>query len=263
MSQKPFFVTIPHSGEEIPSQTPWLMNLPEETLMRDVDRYVDRLYEPVISKLNIPVIKTKWHRYAVDLNRLPEDIDQKSVVQAKLEDGHERGYHWSVTTYNETLMNKPMSIQSHQELTDLIYSPFHKEIEAVYEYLRKSLNVHTIYHLDLHSMPSRGTEMHADPGEYRADVVISDCDQRSCQAPFRDLVIAAYVTAGFKVAYNWPYKGGRLSQQYGKPAQGQQSIQVELNRALYMNEINKKIIPESAKVKEKLANAIETIYRQL
>ncbi|MCK6599866.1 MAG: N-formylglutamate amidohydrolase, partial [Bdellovibrionaceae bacterium] len=72
-----------------------------------------------------------------------------------------------------------------------------------------------------------------------------------------------YVTAGFKVAYNWPYKGGRLSQQYGKPAQGQQSIQVELNRALYMNEINKKIIPESAKVKEKLANAIETIYRQL
>ncbi|MCK6599865.1 MAG: N-formylglutamate amidohydrolase, partial [Bdellovibrionaceae bacterium] len=94
---------------------------------------------------------------AVDLNRLPEDIDQKSVVQAKLEDGHERGYHWSVTTYNETLMNKPMSIQSHQELTDLIYSPFHKEIEAVYEYLRKSLNVHTIYHLDLHSMPSRGT----------------------------------------------------------------------------------------------------------
>ena len=83
MSQTvPFFISIPHSGEKVPPQTPWLQHLPEVLLMSDVDRYVDRLYQPVIEALEIPSQKTEWHRYAVDLNRIPADIDQASVIGA-------------------------------------------------------------------------------------------------------------------------------------------------------------------------------------
>lgn len=77
MSQTvPFFISIPHSGEKIPDQTPWLNQLPEALLMSDVDRYVDRLYKPTLEELKIPFETTVWHRYAVDLNRIPEDISQ-------------------------------------------------------------------------------------------------------------------------------------------------------------------------------------------
>lgn len=263
MSQKPFFVTIPHSGEKIPAPAEWLQNLSEEILMRDVDRYVDRLYLPILEKLKIPHITTEWHRYAVDLNRLPEDVDQSTVVGASLAKGHERGFHWSVTTLNEKILPAPMKKSVHEDLRKIVYDPFHLKVEGCYHQLRKELNVHTIYQMDLHSMPSLGTKMHLDPGELRADVVVSDCEQKSCHSKFRDLVIAAYAISGFKVGYNWPYKGGRLSQHYGRPEKGQQVIQVELNRKLYMDEVSKKTIDNFALVKEKLARAIEYVFHNL
>jgi N-formylglutamate deformylase len=263
LSQKPFFVTIPHSGEKIPDLTPWLLSLDEPTLMRDVDRYVDVLYEATLKELSIPLVKTEWHRYAVDLNRLPGDIDQTSVVGAEKEKGFERGFHWSVTTYKEKLIPAPMSFDTHTKLRNLIFEPFHKQVKDMYAQVRQQTQKQTVYHLDLHSMPSMGTSMHLDPGEKRADIVISDSNQKSCSRTFRDLVIAAYVTAGFKVGYNWPYKGGRLTEEYGRPQEGQQVLQVEMNRALYMNEETKKINPDHQKVSEKLKKALSYIQENL
>lgn len=263
MSQKPFFVTIPHSGEKIPELTPWLNSLPEPMLMRDVDRYVDKLYVDSLNQLGIPFVKTDWHRYAVDLNRLPGDIDATSVVGAPNEKGFERGFHWSVTTFKERLILEPMSFDTHQKLRELIYEPFHARVREQYAHMRTKTQKQTIYHLDLHSMPSLGTAMHLDPGERRADIVISDSNQRSCSRPFRDLVIAAYATAGFKVGYNWPYKGGRLTEEYGKPQEGQQVLQVEMNRALYMNEATKKINPDYEKVSARLKTALSYVLENL
>ncbi|OYZ16190.1 MAG: formiminoglutamase [Bdellovibrio sp. 28-41-41] len=263
MSQKPFFVTIPHSGEKIPDLTPWLLNLSEPMLMRDVDRYVDVLYDDAITSLSLPLVKTQWHRYAVDLNRLPEDIDQGSVVGCVNAKGFERGFHWSITTFKEKLISEPMSFDTHVKLRQLIYEPFHKSVKEMYTQLRSQTGKQTIYHLDLHSMPSLGTSMHLDPGETRADIVISDSNQRSCSRTFRDLVIAAYVTAGFKVGYNWPYKGGRLTEEYGKPQEGQQVLQVEMSRALYMNEETKKINSDYQKVSQNLKKALSYIQENL
>lgn len=231
--------------------------------MRDVDRYVDVLYDESIKTLALPLVKTEWHRYAVDLNRLPQDIDQSSVIGAANVKGFERGFHWSITTFKEKLISEPMSLDTHAKLRNLIYEPFHKNVKEMYAQLRKDTGKQTIYHLDLHSMPSKGTSMHLDPGETRADIVISDSNQRSCSRNFRDLVIAAYVTAGFKVGYNWPYKGGRLTEEYGKPQEGQQVLQVEMSRALYMNEETKKISDDYQKVSQKLKLALAYIQDNL
>lgn len=259
----PFLVTIPHSGEKIPDLTPWLKNLPEEILMSDVDRFVDVLYMPALQALQIPSQKTDWHRYAVDLNRIPEDVDQSSVVGALKNAGaHPDGYHWVMTKGEVQLMTAPISQLDHQLLTELIYEPFHQGVRNYYELFKKN-HFKTTYHLDAHSMPSLGTRMHKDPGQYRADVVVSDCNGKSCSKEFKDLVIAAYVTAGFKVGYNWPYLGGRVTEQYGKPTLNQHAIQVELNRALYMDEITKKIKPEAEQVKSKIQVALTYIKSEL
>src|SRR4051812_27385351 len=126
---KPFFVSIPHSGEKIPRETPWLEGLPETLLMYDVDRFVDRLYEPTLKNLNIPFVKTEWHRYAIDLNRLAEDVDADSVVDHENPSGKfPRGLHWSITTGGEKLMRRPMSRELHDELVKLYFEPFHKSV---------------------------------------------------------------------------------------------------------------------------------------
>jgi N-formylglutamate deformylase len=266
VQRKPFFISIPHSGESVPEETPWLKGLPETLLMCDVDRFVDRLYAPVLEKLEIPFVKTEWHRYAIDLNRLADDVDQDSVR------GHEnpsgrfpRGLHWSITTKGEKLMPEPISSELHDLLVQKYFEPFHSDVRTIFMQLKqKAKGTQPIYHLDAHSMPSMGTKEHLDPGQRRAEIVVSDCDGKSCSAWFKDLVVQSYADAGFQVGYNWPYKGGRVTQTYGRPNDRQESIQVELNRALYMNEENKRLredlLPE---VQEKLKRAVEAVYAAL
>ena len=260
---KPFFVTIPHSGEKVPDYCSWLHGLPEEILMCDVDRFVDVLYEPALEKLQVPFVKTDWHRYAADLNRIPEDVDCTSVQGNSNKAGlHNRGFHWVVTTYNHQLMKEPMPLKMHQDLVELVYEPFHKTVRNHYENLHKQ-GFAKIYHLDAHSMPSVGTKMHRDPGQTRAEIVVSDCHGKSCEKSFVDLVISAYEQAGFKVAYNWPYFGGRVSEQYGEPAKGHHAIQVEMNRALYMDEITKKIKPAHTEIQLKVNKALSLILASI
>lgn len=262
MSQIPFFVTMPHSGEKVPESCTWLKSLPEPILMCDVDRFIDVLYEPALKDLKIKSHKTDWHRYAVDLNRLPEDVDETSVVGSKNPEGSfNRGFHWVVTTTNERLMPQPMSMQQHQELRKLIYEPFHASVIEIYQNFKKDFK--NVFHLDAHSMPSVGTKMHKDPGEKRAEIVVSDSLGKSCDKNYRDLVIAAYATAGFKVGYNWPYVGGRLTEQYGQPQKGQHTIQVELNRELYMDEKTKKLKDSYHDVQNKIAKALSYIQSNL
>jgi N-formylglutamate amidohydrolase len=257
-----FLVTLPHSGERIPELCTWLKQLPEQVLLRDVDRFVDKLYEPVIQKLNLLNVKTEWHRYAADLNREPSDVDQDSVEGASLPAGKmPRGFHWVITTYGEKLMPKPISQEDHKKLVNLIYTPFHQEIFSILERNRKGKA--PVWHLDLHSMPSRGTAEHRDPGDLRADIVISDFHGRSADKKFVDLVITSYVRAGFKVGYNWPYYGGKITEIYGRPDRGHHTVQVELNRGLYMDEHSKEKNENFPKVQMKLEEAINQIYKEV
>jgi N-formylglutamate deformylase len=259
---KNLMVTIPHSGEEIPEETPWLKNLPEEILMCDVDRYVDKLYEPTLKALEIPFVKTNWHRYAGDLNRLADDVDAGSVMGHATKAGtHSRGFHWVITTTEEKIMTQPMSVEAHDKLVKKIYDPFHLQVQGLANRLKK--NSPTVYHVDAHSMPSVGTKQHRDPGQHRADIVVSDSLGKSSSAQFKDLVIKCYQQAGFHVGYNWPYMGGRLTEQYGKPNENHHTIQVELNRALYMDEKTKKLKESHVAVQAQIRKALESLIEEL
>ena len=259
--QIPLIATIPHSGERIPPEAPWLEPLPETLLMYDVDRYVDRLYEPTLRRLEIPFVKTDWHRYACDLNRLEDDTDEDSVANSAHPRGtFPRGLHWSITTEGERLMPAPISQEAHRAIIARCFSPFHERVRSELAKYRDA-GARATYHLDLHSMPSVGTREHRDPGKRRADVVVSDCDGRSASSDFKDAVIKAYQDAGFRVAYNWPYKGGRLTETYGQPKQNQHAIQAELNRGLYMDEKTKRLRDDLLEpVRQALEGAISSIH---
>jgi N-formylglutamate amidohydrolase len=261
---KPFFISIPHSGERVPREAAWLQGLAEPVLMCDVDRYVDQLYAPIVSELKLKLVKTEWHRYVVDLNRLPDDVDAASVVGSPHPAGtFTTGLHWVKTTRGAVLMPHPISKELHEQLVRDYFEPFHEAVRRTYSEFRGQ-GAGEVFHIDAHSMPSKGTSAHRDPGETRAEIVVSDSKGKSCSAEFKDLVIEAYTKAGLQVAYNWPYFGGRVTETYGHPEKGQQALQVEINRALYMDEETKQLIPEKAKaLSEKLARAIREVRSRL
>ncbi len=259
-----FLITIPHAGEIIPLQATWLKDLPEQVLMCDADRYVDQLYLPVIAELKISSVVAEFHRYCGDLNRLPEDIDASTVEGSAHPAGKfPRGFIWGITTTKLSLLTKPISQQVYAELVDLIHKPFHQKISRYSKNLKEKYASQVLYHLDLHSMPSKGTSEHRDPGEMRADIVISDQQGKSASKKFLDLVVQSYQSVGFKVALNWPYYGGRITEQYGKPAQGHETIQVELNRALYMDEVSKQKSGQFMATQGQLSQAIRCVSEKL
>lgn len=259
--------TIPHSGEEIPPEAKWLQGLDEITLMGDVDRYVDRLYEPSLLKLKIPYVKTQWHRYAADLNRLDSDIDAEAVLGNPNPAGtHPRGFHWVYSTQGEKILHEPLTQAVHQMLVDRVYHPFHQNVQALAQSLLNPNHSSdfNLYHLDLHSMPSKGTAQHRDPGEYRKDLVVSDSLGKSCSSQFKDLVMGSLRSQGFSIAYNWPYFGGRLTEHYGQPQQQRHHVvQIELNRALYMDERTKQLNTDTTEIESKLYEALRKIQHAI
>lgn len=262
---KPLMVTMPHSGEEIPPEADWLRRWPETILMYDVDRYIDQLYEPVLASRGIPTVWTPYHRYACDLNRLATDVDAASVVGSENPRGaYPRGLHWSMTTDGFPLISAPITQERHQAILRRCFDPFHVAVNQVGTSARLSAKSEVLFHLDLHSMPSFGTREHRDPGQWRSDMVISNQDGKSSSIEFFELVCRAAETQGFAVSRNWPYKGGRITEMYGKPETGWQTIQVELNRRLYMNERTKKIVPGLfSETQTRLSAFIEQIERGL
>ncbi len=257
-------MTSPHSGEKVPEEVYWLKNLPEEILMFDIDRFVDRLYEPTAKKLKIPFIKSEWHRYFSDANRLPEDVDQGSVIGSKHPKGKFlTGLIWQITSQGHELLPAPISKDLYQVLLDKYYSKFHSDVKKQYSNYLEQKN-EPVYQLDLHSMPSRGTKIHRDPGELRAEIVISDQNGQSASLAYVNLVRQAYTKVGFKVAYNWPYIGGRVTETYGQPAKNQHCVQVELRRDLYMNEATKKMKDlDFVALIAKLDEALSFIYENI
>lgn len=259
-----FFLTSPHSGESVPNEIFWLNHLPENILMFDVDRFVDQLYRPVAQKLDLKFIESKWHRYFSDANRFPEDIDKGSVEGAPHPEGvHLTGMIWQKTSQGHILLKEPISQDLHQLIVEKYYSEFHDSVKRQYsDYFAQSSD--PVFQLDLHSMPSQGTSIHKDPGETRAEIVISDQEGKSASGEYVQLVIDAYEKAGFAVVKNWPYVGGRVTQIYGQPKKNQNCVQVELRRDLYMNEETKKMKPEAfAETTEKLSKAIEWIKSKI
>lgn len=263
-TELPFFISCPHSGEKLPPEANWLLGKNEVTLLRDVDRFVDLFYRPISKELDIPFIFSPWSRYVIDLNRFPGDIDKDSVKDSINPSGsHTSGLHWVKTSHDEVLMNTPISRELHDILVAAYFEPFHKSIQNHFDHY-KHKGHKRVFHLDAHSMPSMGKQMHRDPGEKRKEIVISDQDGTSCDPKFRDLIVDAYKSAGFEVALNWPYKGGRITQTYGNPANGRHTIQVEMNRAIYMNEDTKELlVDEHKEVLDKIQKTIKTITTEL
>jgi N-formylglutamate deformylase len=91
------------------------------------------------------------------------------------------------------------------------------------------------FHINAHSMKPVGNAMNADHGQTRPDMVLSDREGETCDPDFIQTAAALLRDKGYAVAINHPYKGAELVARHSDPSGGRHSVQIELNRGLYLD----------------------------
>ena len=199
------------------------------------------MWESVTRDLDVSLVRARYHRYTVDLNRFLDQVDSTSVQGSPLPpETHPKGLIWYRATDGHSLgpdgVFSPLSQESFGLLAKEIYIPYHRALEE--ELARVKTKHGFAILIDGHSMPSRGSVLHADSGALRADLVPSDRDGQTCKPALMKLFCERAASHGFSVRPNDPYKGGGITQRFGRPLDKIYSLQIEVNRALYMDEQN-------------------------
>jgi N-formylglutamate deformylase len=233
----PVVVSVPHAGRLIPDDERDLYALSQQTLDRDLDLHVDRLFADVPS-LGATLITSDIHRFVVDLNRRADDTCGTVVegATARRAPGYygSRGVIWGVTTRGESVYRERLSRERYEARIAAYHEPYHRALRGLLDELRAQFG-HVVL-IDGHSMPSKAVVMHPDAGAERADVVPGDVCGASCGPQFTHDTCCFWSGRGYTVALNEPYRGGAITRGFGRPAAGCHAIQVEFNRARYMDE---------------------------
>jgi N-formylglutamate deformylase len=119
-----------------------------------------------------------------------------------------------------------------------LYKPYHRALRRLVTRVHRDFG--TAILVDCHSMPSLAGSRDERP---RADIVLGDRYGTSCVAGVTDVVETTLHDLGYSVSRNKPYAGGFITEHYGNPPAGLHAIQLEINRALYMDERQFEPIP--------------------
>jgi N-formylglutamate amidohydrolase len=234
----PFVFCSPHSGRIYPSAFRKITRLDENSLRRSEDCYVDELFAFAPS-LGAPLIEARFPRAYVDVNREPYELDPELFAEPLPDFANTQtmrvigglGTIARVVSDSEEIYDAPISLAAAFERIDRLYRPFHAALEDLLITARARFG-HAIL-VDCHSMPSASLNQ---PTTARPDFVLGDrfgssCDPRLTRL-FRELARAA----GYQAQCNRPYAGGFITEHYGRPAENIHTIQIEINRSLYLNE---------------------------
>jgi N-formylglutamate deformylase len=227
-------VEVPHAGLDLPEAVQDELSAPEDALRRDADIYVDELYAHAPS-LGATLLCSTVSRYVVDLNRAQDDVDSATVTDHPAPVGAQpRGVVWRATTDGRPVLRRPLTFSALRRRLARYYVPYHEALRQTLDDMRARFGAAIL--LAGHSMPSRGRSLHVDAGVRRADVVPGTQGRTTADERVIDLVDQYFRAAGLSVKHDDPYKGGFSTVHYGRPAHGSHAIQIELNRALYVNE---------------------------
>ena len=226
-------VEVPHAGTVIPEALRQDLIAPEELVLRDADLFVDELYAGAPAQ-GAALLAARLSRYVVDLNRAPDDVDLETVFDHPApRRSQPRGVVWRVTADGRPLMQRPLDYRGLCQRLSLYHEPYHARLSAELAAVRAEHGF--VILVAAHSMPSAVKRGSRDV-ERRADVVPGSLGRTSAHRAIIELVDRHFRAAGLSVRHDDPYRGGYTTAHYGRPREAQHAIQIELNRALYMDE---------------------------
>lgn len=249
----PFVFASPHSGRRYPQSLLAQTQLDTTTLRRSEDAFVDELFAGAVA-LGAPLLAAQFPRAFLDVNRGIAELDPAMFdrgLDMKVDAPTPRvaaglGVIPRIVRDGAEIYRAKLSSQDAEARLNQLYKPYHQALAGLMEETRRRFGVAVL--IDCHSMPSAL----AVP-----DMVLGDRYGAACAPVLSNRAEAAFSRARFSVARNTPYAGGHTTAQYGRVASGLHALQIEINRALYLDEDKIAKKPGFDEVKARLEQAME------
>jgi len=234
----PVLFNSPHSGRVYPRAFLLASRLDLSTLRRSEDSFVDDLIAGLVGRGH-PILRAHFPRCYVDVNREPYELDPRMFEGRLPSFANTRSMRVAgglgtvarVVGDAQEIYDQRMSVTEALRRIDSLYKPYHRALRRLFTRLHRDFGAAIL--VDCHSMPSTTGARDERP---RADVVIGDRYGTSCVGVISEAVEQTLRGFGYAVSRNKPYAGGFITEHYGNPATGLHAIQLEINRALYMDE---------------------------
>jgi N-formylglutamate amidohydrolase len=230
--------TSPHSGRLYPAEFLSTSVLDERTIRTSEDAFVDRLLDGV-TEFGAPLLTATAPRAFLDLNRGADELDPAAVEGVAAHAHNPRvvsglGVIPRVVAGGRAIYHGKIPIDEARSRIRTWWHPYHACLQGLLDEARLSFGEAIL--IDVHSMPHEATEVVASRAGHRPQIIVGDRYGAAAAGHIVDRVEQAFRTRGYRVARNAPFAGAYIAQAYGRPGINQHAIQIEVDRALYMDE---------------------------
>ena len=237
----------PHSGKDYPADFDYACGLHE--LRQAEDMAVDGLYS-FLPALGVPLLQAQFPRSYIDTNRAELPVQNVNGEY----DGGDSSLVRSVISPRHTtkIYDRKLSLSEVFNRVADYHRPYHDKLAEMIDeaHARHGKSVH----INLHSMPStinRGT------GINPFDILIGTRDREACAPHIAEKLQALFAAKGYAVDINHAgYRGAEILRRHGDPDSARHSVQIEVNRALYMDEKTLALKPEFTKLQSDLRDVM-------
>lgn len=234
----PFVLCSPHSGRVYPRQFLDQSRLDPQTLRKSEDCFVDELFQGA-AELGVPLIAARFPRAYLDVNREPYELDPELFADPLPDYANSQsvrvigglGTIARIVADGEEIYRKRLAVDEALARIEQLYFPFHVALQSLIAETKAQFGYAIL--IDCHSMPSAQMAQSSGP---RPDFVLGDRFGAACDPKLTRFLRDALATEGYDVQLNRPYAGGYITEHYGRPYRGVQAVQMEINRALYLDE---------------------------
>lgn len=235
----PLIFASPHSGCDYSADFLRQAALDRRSIRSSEDAFVDRLFG-MAPKAGAPLLAAQAPRAFVDLNRAADELDP-AVIEGIARAPHNPrissglGVIPRVVAGGRAIYRGKLTLAEAEDRIRRFWHPYHQALARLVEETRAAFGQAIL--IDCHSMPHEAIEAHTRPGQLRPEVVLGDRYGATAGREVMDRVEAAFAGAGLRVGRNSPFAGAYVAQAYGRPSRGVHVVQVEIDRALYMDEV--------------------------
>jgi N-formylglutamate amidohydrolase len=255
----PLVLASPHSGSEYPADFVAASRLDPLALRQSEDSFVDELFAAA-PQLGAPLLSARFPRAYLDVNREAYELDPamfSDALPSYVNAGSPRvriglGTIARIVANGENIYAGKLRFADAERRIECLYHPYHQVLHRLVQETAAMFGGCLL--VDCHSMPSG-----SGCGQGGADIVLGDCYGAACAPCIIEAARLLLADRGFRVAINAPYAGGFTTGFYGRPRTHRHALQIEINRALYMDERSYCRKPSFAQLVEDLAHLIERL----
>jgi len=236
--ETPVVFSSPHSGRDYPVAFLRASVLDAKTIRSSEDAFVDDLYRAAPDH-GAPLLAARAPRAFIDMNRAPDELDP-GVVEGVVRGAHNPrvasglGVIPRVVAAGRAIYRGKLTLAEAEDRLNRHWHPYHAALKTLTEQAHHDFGQAVL--IDCHSMPHEAIESHARPGTPHPEVVLGDRFGAAASRDIMDHIEAAFLRTGLRVSRNAPFAGAYITQSFGRPSRGYHVVQVEIDRALYMDE---------------------------